>query len=260
MHHSQKNAPISFMSVPEGLLSLANTLYQDSMPAIVILSLTEIHNQTQQMLAHWLHPKEQQQLSNFKYEKRNREWLGGRICAKRGLRTFLQQRKKSSFIPYHHQCRIMAEESGRPYFSSCEAGSYPLPELSISHSKGCAASMISQSHCGIDIQYPAQSLQKVKDRFITDEEEQLLNRSLSNRPLLSRLVLTWAGKEAVKKMFSHTGMLGFHEIIIERIVQKNTHDTILYFSRADTPKQAFPVIAGMLDNDYSLALCCLLNS
>jgi len=94
MPHSQKNCLISFTSLPATLSSLANTLYQGSIPIVIILPLTDIDNQTQQTLAHWLHPKECTQLNNFKYEKRHREWLGGRICAKQGLRTFLQQQEK----------------------------------------------------------------------------------------------------------------------------------------------------------------------
>lgn len=256
MPHSQEKSSISFTSLPDGLAQLADTLYQKNKPAVVILSLTDIHNPTKDAAGYWLHPEECIQLHKFKHDKRHREWLGGRICAKRGLRTFLRQDGNSSCFPGYHQCRITAEESGRPYFSHLEGLTAPFPELSISHSKGYATSLISLSHCGIDIQYPAESLQKVRERFITGDEEKVLHNSLPGQSPLSRLVLAWAGKEAVKKMFSPAGMPGFHEIVITQIIQKNVSDAIFHFSRTDTPRQTFPVAAGLLDNGYSLALCC----
>jgi len=256
MPHSQEKCSISFTPLPDGLLNLAGTLYQKNKPTVVILSLTDIPDKTKQTAACWLHPEEHLQLDNFKYEKRHREWLGGRICAKQGLRIFLQQRENPSRIPEYQQCRISAEESGRPYFSRLKGVDSPFPEVSISHSKGCAASLVSQSHCGIDIQYPSESLQKVRERFITNEEERLLHNSLPSQSLLSRLVLAWAGKEAVKKTFSSSRMLGFHEIIVTQILQKTANDAIFYFSRTDIPQQTIPVAAGLLDNGYSLALCC----
>ena len=116
--------------------------------------------------------------------------------------------------------------------------------------------MISASHCGIDIQYPDENLSRVKECFVTDKEEQLIHESLPQLQELAQLALIWAGKEAIKKMLSSTGMPGFKELILNRVIPQNTTDAILYFSGSDKYKKTFPVAAGILSNGYSLALCC----
>lgn len=252
----QKKQTVVFTSLPITLASVANTLFSSSAPTAVILPLTHIDNQPKHLLTHWLHDKELTQLSKFSHGKRHREWLGGRICAKQGLRIYLRQHEEPRFLPGHHQCRVTSEESGRPYFSQLEVVNFTFPELSISHSKEYATAMISSSHCGIDIQYPAENLQRVKERFITEEEGHLLQSSLSHLSQLSQLALVWAGKEALKKMLSPTGIPGFHELTLHKVNSQNTPETVLYFSRSDGSKETFPVAAGIMSNGYSLALCC----
>ena len=253
---SQEKQTVIFTSLPVGLSSLANTLFPDSVPIAVILSLTHINKQTPHTLPHWLHEEELTQLAEFSYEKRHREWLGGRICAKQGLRIYLRQQGRPRYLPRHHQCRVASKESGRPYFSQLEDIDFSFPELSISHSRDYATAMISPSHCGIDIQYPAENLPRVKEHFITDKEEQLIHESLPQLSTLAQLALIWAGKEAVKKMLSPTGMPGFHELTLHRISPQNATDAILYFSGSDEYRKTFPVAAGIQNSGYSLAFCC----
>lgn len=253
---SQKNQTIIFTALPAGLSSIANTLFPGSVATAAILSLSNINNQSAPTLTHWLHKNELTQLSRFSLEKRHREWLGGRICAKQGLRIYLRQQGGSHFLPKHHQCSVASEKSGRPYFSQMEGVDFSFPELSISHSKDFATAMISSSHCGIDIQYPAKNLSRVKECFITNKEEELIHETLPQLSTLAQLALIWSSKEAIKKMLSPTGMVGFHELTLKRVIRKNGTDVVFYFSGSDNHKKTFPVAAGIQNSGYSLALCC----
>jgi phosphopantetheinyl transferase len=256
MSLSQEKQTVIFTSLPVGLSSLADTLFPGSVSTAVILSLTHLSNQPNHTLTHWLHEKEFTQLAEFSLEKRHREWLGGRLCAKQGLRIYLRQHGKTSFLPRHHQCRVASEKSGRPYFTQLEGVDFSFPELSISHSKEYAAAMISGSHCGIDIQYPAENLSRVKECFATDKEELLIHESLPQLSELQQLALIWAGKEAIKKMLSPTGMPGFKELTLNRVIPQNATDVILYLSESNIYNKTFLVAAGIQKSGYSLAFCC----
>ena len=251
----QEQHTFDFSPPPPELLSVSRSLYSDSTPSAVIISLSDVSKQIKDTLTEWLHEDEVNQLSKFSYEKRYREWLAGRICAKQALHIYLLQQNKSHFSPKHNQCKIASEESGRPFFSHLGEIAPPFPELSISHSKEYATAMVSQGYCGIDIQYPAENLLKVKERFMTIDEEHLLQASLAHLPILSRLALAWASKEAVKKMLSPSGMVGFHELILQKVIYRNKTDAEFHFSRVECPQEIFSVAAGLLENGYSLAIC-----
>lgn len=257
---SQKQQMLTFSPLPSELLRVAHTLFPTSTPSAVIISLTAISKQTKDSFHLWLHANEAIQLTKYSYEKRYREWLGGRICAKQVLHIYLQQQNESQVLAEHNRYEVASEESGRPFFKTLEGIDPPFPELSISHSKEYATALISKDYCGIDIQYPAENLLKVKERFVTEDEEQLLQSSLNHLPGLSRLALTWAGKEAVKKMLSPSGNIGFHELILKKVVYRNTMAIEMYFSRSDNSQETFSVAAGLLVNEYSLALCCQTDS
>jgi phosphopantetheinyl transferase len=247
---NKEKQPILFESLPGGISNLGNTLFPNSLLSVVILPLTYISTQTKQ----WLHEKELIKLSGFSFEKRHREWLGGRICSKQGLHTFLQQQDSFQFIPEHQQYRVASEESGKPYFTGLNEIDFLFPELSISHSKDFATALISKTRCGIDIQYPADNLYRVKEKFSTETEEVLLQQALPELSTLQQLILLWTGKEAVKKMLSPRGIPGFHELVLQKIISHGTPTAILNFS---TPgENIFSVAASILNTGYGIALCC----
>ncbi len=246
----KENQSIRFDSLPFGTLNLGNTLFLDSCPSIIILPLSRTNTQIKQ----WLHKKELIRLNQFTYEKRHNEWLGGRICSKQCLHNFLEQYDSQNLIPEHQQYQVASDESGRPFFSGSKDVNFSFPELSISHSKDFAAAMVSKTYCGIDIQHPAENLFRVKERFITEGEEELLQEVLPQLSTLQHLTLLWAGKEAVKKMLSPEGIPGFHELTLQKISPHDASNAVLTFSK--TGKAPLPVTAGILDNEYGLAFCC----
>jgi phosphopantetheinyl transferase len=245
-----------FSLLPPALLALCQELFPNSSPTIAILPLPDLEQKTA-ILRQWLHEKEIEQLAGYHYPKRRQEWLAGRICAKQALHVFLHHSPRPPLIPDHHRCRVSSTESGQPYFEQSAEIALPLPQLSITHSKSFAAALVSTRQCGIDIQYPSENLVRVKERFCTEKEEQLTQEYLPHLPQLSRLSLLWTGKEAIKKMLSPTGIPGFHEIGLGHITAINKTEILLHFSTTNVSQTSFPVIAGLLNNGYGLAICCL---
>jgi len=255
MPDSLEIQPLIFTTLPIPLSDLCSSLFPDSGTTVVILALTDLAYQTKDTLAQWLHQEELMKRATLNYEKRNREYSGGRLCAKQGLRVYLRQ-KKSKFIPAHNLCHVAAEESGRPYFMEFPGIHFSFPELSISHSKDYATALVSSEYCGIDIQYPAANLNKVKERFAVASEERLLQEHMPMLSSLEQLCLLWAGKEAVKKMLSPNGIPGFHQLTLTTVIPESGHFAQFIYTGSDQYAGTFPTAAGILDRGYGLALCC----
>jgi phosphopantetheinyl transferase len=244
------NQSVGFDSLPGKTLKLGYSLFPDSCLSIVTLPLSHINTKLKQLL----HEEELLKLDTFTYEKRYTEWLGGRICSKQVLHNYLKKQNVLDMPFKHQQYKISSEESGRPFFSGTEGFDFSFPELSISHSKDFAAAMVSKTYCGIDIQYPAKGLVRVKERFVSDNEESLLRKLLPQLSTLQQLTMLWSGKEAVKKMLSPEGIPGFNELTLVNIIPHNTSNAVFNFSKAG--KSSLPVAVGILDNGYGLAFCC----
>ena len=252
----QKAEVIIFKSMPADLSELTLNLFAGSSPSMVLLPLSTIEQFTEHTLQQWLHEDEMTRLAKFPYKKRHREWLGGRLCAKQALSTYLDQQPTSSCLHERHQFKIVATETGRPFFDQLEGMDLSLPAISISHSNDFAAAMTSRVHCGIDIQYTAENLHRVKERFCTQEEERLLQQLLSHFSSLLQLTFLWSGKEAVKKMLSPYGIPGFHELHLHEIKQLGQSCATMSFIKNDNFLSIFEVAVGIYDTHYALALCC----
>ncbi len=253
---AKEKPSIIFKALPAELTGLSENLFPSLRPSTAILSLTTIEKIAEQDIRNWLHKKERKQLATYTYAKRNREWLGGRICAKEGLRLFLHRQKNVKDTRPFSQYRVQNEESGRPCFTNITSSNFSLPQLSITHSNGLAAALICPSYCGIDIQYSSEKLHRVKEHFCTPDEEQLLQNGMPQLTNISQLTLLWAGKEAVKKMLSPEGIPGFHELILRQLTPHDANSAVLHFSRTDSHGILFQTAAGILDKEYGIALCC----
>jgi phosphopantetheinyl transferase len=245
-----------FNPLPASFLSLTENLFNTSKPAIAILPLCAITQPATENTLEWLHHHEKTQLEKFSFEKRYCEWLGGRICAKQSLRTFLQnKRQHENLIPKHIQYYTQSEESGRPFFSASNEPGLNFPELSISHSNEYAAALTSSTACGIDIQFSAQNLLRVQEKFCTTEESHILKHELPALSPLLHLTLIWSAKEAVKKMLSPGGIPGFQELQLCKLEPQNSKDSILNFSSTKT-NHLIPVSTTMTKDSYAIAICC----
>ncbi len=246
-----------FLPLRSSLLSMTRECFSHCQPTVAILDLNRIDNISPKTTAAWLHPQEHEQLIGFKYKKRNTEWLGGRICAKQGLKLFSQLQGQGSPQPAAKSFAILSQESGKPFFSNLGQGeTFLFPQLSISHSKAFATALCATEPCGIDIQYKSPSLIKVREKFVVSTEEQLLQETLPNRSHSDQLSLIWAGKEALKKMLSSTGMPGFLDLRLERVIAKDSKTALLFFAETRRYNSVFQVVSGMQNDAYGIALCC----
>ncbi len=243
-----------FKPLPQSISDLSSTLFPNAETSVAILALTDNNIQTKYTKKQWFHEKELLKLSTFTYKKRYREWIGGRICSKQSLFTFFEQQHISNNIPEHHSYKISSEKSGRPYFSGLNSTIASPPDLSISHSKNYAAALVSTVRCGIDIQYSADNLPRVQDRFSTKKELLLLQQDFPHLSNIQQLTLLWTGKEAVKKMLSYENMPGFQELTLIAISVYDSSTASFHFTKDD--RDILDVVVGIFDNHYGLALCC----
>ncbi|MBA3008173.1 MAG: 4'-phosphopantetheinyl transferase superfamily protein [Proteobacteria bacterium] len=212
--------------LPESLSVIISKIFAQTRLQATMLDLgqlcTLLHNgQEKAICEKWLHQVEEEKLNTLHYEKRHLEWLGGRICAKAASLRYLLgshgNQSEQTSIPAPH-LQIMPSASGRP-FLDCKAlpKNLNMPHISISHSKGYAMAVAASSHCGIDIQADSKALDRVKDRFCSKEEEELLGRELKQLQLPEHLTLLWAAKEAVKKATPLESMPGFLDLMLTHI-------------------------------------------
>ncbi len=244
--------------IPTRLVALCNTLYPNLDISAWILPIEKMAT-ISPALEQWLHTDELTQLSSYTFEKRQREWLAGRICSKKALQHFLQSNSTTT-PPSHASAKVGSKESGQPFFKQIDSVPPPFPRLSITHSHGYAAALVTTVHCGIDIQLPADNLHRVKDHFCTAEEERQLQQSLPEQDKITQLTLLWAGKEALKKMLSHQGMPGFLALQLQRISCTDQNNTILTFCKSGNNQSSFPVATTILNSGYGLAISCLQQS
>ncbi|MBU1986975.1 MAG: 4'-phosphopantetheinyl transferase superfamily protein [Proteobacteria bacterium] len=212
--------------LPESLSLTISKIFAQTRLQATMLDLdqlcTLLHNGEEKAICEkWLHRDEEEKLNSLHYEKRHIEWLGGRICAKEASLRYLQgshgDQSKQAAI-HAPLLQIMPSASGRPFLDEkALPQDLNMPHISISHSKGYAMAVAASSHCGIDIQADSKGLERVKDRFCSREEEELLGHELKQLQLPQHLTLLWAAKEAVKKATTLESMPGFLDLMLTHI-------------------------------------------
>lgn len=135
----------------------------------------------------WLGEGERERFVGLTSAKRRQEWLGGRLAAKMAAAGLRGEAAAWRSI------EIRVGAGGRPMV---DGG----PHLSISHSGPLAVALAAEKPCGLDVQQLTSGLLRVRSRYAAPEEEALLAGALPVHPLLSRLALLWAAKEAVRKL------------------------------------------------------------
>ena len=151
-------------------------------------------------------------LRSFTLPKRREQWRAGRICAKQAIARYLQRHFPALPCPDARDIRIGNRPSGRPFIDTANPALAGL-DLSISHSGGFAAALVSATACGIDIQEDAPALERVSERFCRGEERDLLP-CLPGSGAMQRLNLIWTAKEAARKAARDARMPGFLELAL----------------------------------------------
>ena len=230
--------------------------------SLVVLDLESLAMETRQagekvMVGKCLSPKEQQQFTAFSYGKRKNEWLGGRIGAKLAAARCIELIDDANETAVAWQdIAIESQESGRPFCVTGQQDQKPqnVPDISISHSSSLAAAMaVSRGKCGIDIQQASQKTVKVRERFCTQEEHEMLQGFLPAASETVRLTLLWAAKEALRKAADISPVPGFLELQLMEIYAAPQGLWSLIFNNPDPATTNLRVAVGRVD-DYLLAV------
>ncbi|MDT8335853.1 MAG: hypothetical protein RQ753_09150, partial [Desulfurivibrionaceae bacterium] len=205
----------------------------DRLPEPVLIDLDRLQAQLAANLfdpAAYLAPRELATFQGFAYQKRKIEWLGGRLAAKQAVLQLFGREPaaeamrewvinadpygKPFFIPPGHKFRTSRRAAqlsfippGHKFRTSRQAAQLSFnfrsggaPCLSISHSQGLAAAMVSaQMECGLDIQKVSAATVRVKEKFCLAAEEEIIASLDLPEPPSFGLTLLWAGKEALRK-------------------------------------------------------------
>lgn len=115
-------------------------------------------------------------LSVMRTENRKKEWLAVRVLAKELLGEEVR-------IDYH--------PNGAPYLPDQNL------QISISHTNGYVAVLFSTGRsAGIDIEYMSDRIVRVRDRFLSEEENNHIDKTYTKEHLL----IHWCAKETLFKM------------------------------------------------------------
>lgn len=245
--------PIALKNIfPQTLLQDTSNTFPDSDIAVMMVDIEKVDKMArgpdQDLLLDSLSIEEQQTYHSFSFAKRKNEWLAGRLCAKMAATDLLK--KTDTPLPFLHQIIINNSDSGRPFLLWPENKHY---DLSISHSSKYAIALTSSTFCGIDIQEPRTTLIRVKEKFCTDKEENLLKNQINRSNSLKNLTLLWAAKEAARKACSHVHIPGFHQLRLYSLKKCKEGCWCFSFNH----EEMHPSVICGLHQDYGIAICIL---
>ena len=166
-------------------------------------------------------------------EHRRCEWLSVRILLKKLTGTEKE-------IRYH--------ASGKPYLAD---QSY---HIGISHTKGYVAVILSkEKEVAVDIEHISPRVEKIKERFISEEEE----RNLSKENELHHLLLHWSAKESLFKILDEENIEFKTQLHINPFEPEI--NTLAEFPACETrtAKQQKFVINYMITDNY--VLTCIVS-
>ena len=221
-------------------------------PELVLINLEELQRQlTSDELdpAAYLAPEELALYRQFKYQKRQIEWLGGRLAAKQAV---LRSEGQEPTGPAMREWSVCADKHGRPFFKSVGNNQ---PSLSISHSHGLALAMtVNTRDCGLDLQKISEATVRVKEKFCTQTEEQIIAAlDLPDNNRATGLTLLWAAKEALRKARGGHPLTGFTAMQLTATVRSNDH-CWLFTMGVKSEKHLIPTF---FHEDFAIALCTI---
>jgi 4'-phosphopantetheinyl transferase len=144
---------------------------------------------------YWLHPDEKEHYSQFRFTKKQQDWLLGRWTAKQVLIRYLRESKPE--ISMNDVAILPATDGAPEVFYKGE----PIKEIiSLSHSNGVGFCVIGPSGiklgCDLELIEP-RSPAFIKDYFTGDERFIIHNTKKEEIPLMANLI--WSAKESVLK-------------------------------------------------------------
>jgi phosphopantetheinyl transferase len=220
----------------------------NQLPEPVLIDLDRLQMQLAANLfdpAAYLGPHEFTTFQGFTYRKRKIEWLGGRLAAKQAV---LHLTGRAPTARAMREWVISADQYGKPFFTSPAA---KAPEISISHSHGLALAMaVAGKACGLDIQKISEATVRVKEKFRTPAEEELIASLGRSLPPAAGLTLLWAAKEALRKGRGGHPLTGLTAMQLIGPIKKSGDCLLLTVRTAD---HIYPILASFY-KDYAVAL------
>lgn len=161
-------------------------------PAHEAASLARRHEDGED-LSHTLSPDELSQLAGFKVPKRRRDWLAGRLAAKKLFLGMLAERGRAA---RPSELSILNRKDGTPYLAFPWEGE-PAPFLSLSHAPGGAVAAAADGgrRVGVD----AEQVAERPEAFVTVFAHPSERPGLRSPQEQTRL---WTLKESVLKLLS----------------------------------------------------------
>ena len=133
---------------------------------------------------------------NIKSKKKIKEWMCSRLL--------LKQLAPNSNLSYN--------QHGAPILSNGRA-------ISISHSHEYCAILVSLQTAAVDIEFISTKANRLKDQFISKEEEGLIKKS-------EIYTLIWCAKECLFKIHQKGKLIFKEDLIIKKIIRSSISDLI----------------------------------
>ena len=130
-------------------------------------------------------------LKSFSYEHRKKEWLVSRILTEQLLRE--------------KNIRIIYDEHNKPFLKDSDK------HISISHSHNLLIVILDEHETGIDIEFITTKILRIKEKFMSDEE---LN-SLQKENLEEQLTVFWCAKESLYKLYGKKELAFKENLLVE---------------------------------------------
>lgn len=223
-------------------------------PEMVLINLATLQNQLAAGdldPARYLADPELTTYRQFKYKKRQIEWLGGRLAAKRAYFRLTGRPQTPAAM---REWPIRTDEHGKPFFltpASDQTG------LSISHSHGLALALtVRQRRCGVDLQKISPATIRVREKFCSQAEEQRLPALALPARATARaagLTLLWAAKEALRKARGGHPLTGFIAMELTASVCPND-GSWLFTLQVNGEKHQIPTF---FHEDFAVAICVI---
>ena len=167
-------------------------------------------------------------INQIKLEKRRQEWLAVRIL----LKELLGEEKEVEYDAF-----------GKPFFKD---NSY---QISISHTPGYVAVILNPEHpVGIDIEQITNKVERIRDRFLSEEEK----KHISKEKELIHLLLHWSAKESIFKALGTSDVIFNEQLHIKPFVPQIGHlATFLSYETRTKQKKEF-IVSYIVNPEYVL--------
>lgn len=164
------------------------------------------------------------ELEKIHTEHRRQEWLTARILLQRLLGRF---------------ARIAYYDSGAPFLPTESL------QISISHTKGYVAVILSEEATGIDIEYRSDRILKVRSHFMTKEED----ADVASEHEKEQLLVYWCAKETLYKILGREGV-GFFDLHVSPFTF-STEGCVSVYETFTPDRLTFP-LSFQITDDYVL--------